>query len=520
MTGVDTIGVVGLGAMGAGILEVFAKQGLHAVAVEIDQAALERGQAILKASLARAVERGRMEATAADEVFDSINWTVNFDELATVDLVIEAVPERMDIKKDLFGRLDALCKPETIFATNTSSLSVTQIAAATSRPERVIGMHFFNPAPVMKLVEVVTTVRTDSEVAETVRTLAQSCGKSPVVVGDRAGFIANTLLISYLNDAIRVFDSNSVTREGMDAAMSIGAMLPMGPLTLCDLIGLDVCLEVMDVLFAESRDPVHAPAPLLRSMVSAGLLGRKTGQGFYTYEKPGSGKVVADADTPPAQQPLTIPSEVVVVGEGIQIDEFVQVCGKVGVDVRRMSYNDFDPTLIPADLPVVVGVMPIQRATDISAQMGTRRGDVVGVHTLFPNPKGQMIEVAKTPFTRQGVIDGVLAIAAAAEVTAVICDDQSGLVIGRLLVPYFNDAARMLSSGYASAEDIDTAMTLGCGYPNGPITSLEGFTMATICDISLSISRSTQFPRHLPTQILIDAVTYGVGIRQMASGQP
>ena len=185
-----------------------------------------------------------------------------------------------------------------------------------------------------------------------------------------------------------------------------------------------------------------------------------------------------------------------------------------------MSYNDFDPTLIPADLPVVVGVMPIQRATDISAQMGTRRGDVVGVHTLFPNPKGQMIEVAKTPFTRQGVIDGVLAIAAAAEVTAVICDDQPGQIIGRLLVPYFNDAARMLSSGYASADDIDTAMTLGCGYPNGPITSLEGFTMATICDISLSISRSTQFPRHLPTQILIDAVTYGVGIRQMASGQP
>jgi len=142
------------------------------------------------------------------------------------------------------------------------------------------------------------------------------------------------------------------------------------------------------------------------------------------------------------------------------------------------------------------------------------------VHTLFPNAKGQMIEVAKTPFTRQDILDGVLAIAEAAEATAVICDDQPGQVIGRLLVPYFNDAARMLGSGYASAEDIDTAMTLGCGYPKGPITSLEAFTMPTICDILLSISRSTQLPRHLPAQILIDGVTYGVGIRQMASGQP
>ncbi|MSZ49736.1 MAG: hypothetical protein F2601_03555 [Actinobacteria bacterium] len=276
----------------------------------------------------------------------------------------------------------------------------------------------------------------------------------------------------------------------------------------------------MDVLFAESRDPVHAPAPLLRSMVSAGLLGRKTGQGFYTYEKPGSGKVVADADSPATQQPLTLPSEVVVVGEGTQVDEFVQVCGKVGVSVRRMSYNEFDPTLIPADLPVMVGVMPVQRATDLSAQMGARRGDVVGIHTLFPNAKGQVIEVAMTPFTRQVVLDGVLAIAEAAEVTAVICDDQPGQIIGRLLVPYFNDAARMLASGYASADDIDTAMTLGCGYPKGPITWLEAFKMTNICDILLSISRSTQFPRHLPAQILIDATTYGVGIRQMASGQP
>ena len=520
MGSISTVGVVGLGTMGAGIVEVFARQGLEVTAVEIDATALARGRGIIEKSTDRAVERGRLEAGARDALMARITWTTDFDSLAQVDLVIEAVPERMDIKRDLFGRLDALCKPSTVLATNTSSLSVTQIAATTNRPDRVVGMHFFNPAPVMKLVEVISTVLTDADVVSAVSALAVEGGKTPIVVGDRAGFVTNTLLIGYLNDAVRVFDESSVTREGIDAAMSLGANLPMGPLALCDLIGLDVCLEVVDVLFSESRDPVHAPAPLLRSMVAAGLLGRKSGRGFYTYDRPGSGKVVDDAQTP---SPLALEgaaSSAVVVGNGGHADELAKASKAAGLTVEHVSYEAFDSSDVPNGAVVLVDVSPVQRARDIAIAMEGRRADVVGVHFLHRGPKGLAVEVARSPFTSPQAIATAALVVNKADAVMVMCDDAPGLVVGRLLTPYLNEAVRMVASGYATPDDIDAAMTLGCGYTRGPIEFLNVMNLATMCDVLEAIHCATSLARHAPVPLLSDAAAYEVKIRDMVAARP
>jgi 3-hydroxybutyryl-CoA dehydrogenase len=213
-----------------------------------------------------------------------VRYSVERADLAGCDLVVEAVPERLEIKTSLFGELDGICPAHTIFATNTSSLPVTAIAAATGRRSRVVGMHFFNPAPVMRLVEVVRTVLTDDDAIDAVVELASRCAKTPVLVGDRAGFIANALLFGYLNDAALMAERQHATVTAIDAAMTSGAGLPMGPLALMDMIGLDVCLEVLEVMYDETRDRRYAPAPLLKRLVLAGLLGRKSGRGYYRYD--------------------------------------------------------------------------------------------------------------------------------------------------------------------------------------------------------------------------------------------
>ncbi|MGW5879395.1 3-hydroxybutyryl-CoA dehydrogenase [Nocardiopsis terrae] len=278
----DKVGVVGLGTMGAGIAEVFARAGFNVVGVEIDRAALDRGRGHVDKSLSRAVSKGKLTEEERAAIDARLAFSTSREELADADFVVEAVPERMDIKRDVFGDLDRICAPGTILATNTSSLSVTEIAALTDRPEKVVGLHFFNPAPVMKLAEVITTVSTSAETTDIVTEVAKRIGKTPVAVGDRGGFVANALLVPYINDAIRLYERRIATREEIDESVKKAAGLPMGPLALADMVGLDVCLAVMDVLWDEFRDPRYVASPLLRRMVAAGHLGRKAGQGFYT----------------------------------------------------------------------------------------------------------------------------------------------------------------------------------------------------------------------------------------------
>ena len=292
------VGVVGLGTMGAGIVEVFARNGLEVVGVEIDDEALARGRGHLEASTSRAVKRGKLTEDEKVAIFDRITFSTSLDDLAEAELVVEAIPEHLDLKQATLATLDKIVGPGAILATNTSSLSVTEISVATTRPAQVVGMHFFNPAPVQKLVEVIRTVVTDQSVIDDVKALAGQLGKTPVVVGDKAGFIANALLFGYLNHAVSLYESRYASREDIDAAMKLGCGLPMGPLALLDLIGLDTAYEILDTMYRQSRDRLHAPAPLLKQMVTAGLRGRKSGRGFYTYEAADSPVVVADQLTP------------------------------------------------------------------------------------------------------------------------------------------------------------------------------------------------------------------------------
>ncbi|ADD41305.1 3-hydroxyacyl-CoA dehydrogenase [Stackebrandtia nassauensis] len=302
----ETVGVIGLGTMGAGIAEVFAKAGLHVIGVDIDDAAVERGRGHLAKSLDRQVAKGRLDADTRTAIDTRLTLTTDFEGLATTRLVVEAVPELLDIKRATFTRLDQHCGADTILATNTSSLSIAEIAGFTSRPAKVIGMHFFNPAPIMKLVEVVRGADTDPEVVAYVEELSRRLGKTPVTVADRPGFVVNRLLVGYLNQAAKLLDSQSAGRDEVDAAIK-AAGLPMGPFMLMDVVGLDTLVEILDVIHADSGSPRHEAAGSLRSLVADGKLGRKSGAGFYDHSQSVAEAEVAADRVAELQRELILP---------------------------------------------------------------------------------------------------------------------------------------------------------------------------------------------------------------------
>jgi 3-hydroxybutyryl-CoA dehydrogenase len=333
---ISTIGVIGLGTMGAGIAEVFARNGYAVVGVEQNDEALARGRQYLEHSTGRAVKREKMSADEQAELLGRITFSTALKDLTDADFVVEAVVESIDTKKAIFRELDAIVSPDAILATNTSSLSVTEISTANSSPGRVIGVHFFNPAPVQNLVEIVRTVVTEQSVLDEVKALVEALGKNPVVCGDKAGFIANTLLFGYLNHAVSMYEGRYATREDIDAAMRFGCGYPMGPLALLDLIGLDTAYEILETMYRQGRDRLHAPAPILKQMVTAGMLGRKTGRGFYSYEGADSPTVVVDDRTPSADEQPQLKhdiQQVGVVGTGTMATGIVEVFAKSGYDV-------------------------------------------------------------------------------------------------------------------------------------------------------------------------------------------
>ncbi len=335
-----SIGVIGLGTMGAGIAEVFARNGFAVVGVEVSEETLQRGRQHVEHSTARAVKRGKLSEGEAAELVGRIAFTTDVSDVKDCGMVVEAVVEQLSVKQDIFRALDQIVREDAILATNTSSLSVTEISTATSHPGRVIGVHFFNPAPVQNLVEIVRTVVTDPEVLEHAAELARSLGKTPVVCGDKAGFIANALLFGYLNHAASMFEARYATREDLDAAMRFGCGYPMGPLALLDLIGLDTAYEILDTMYKQGRNRLHAPAPVLKQMVTAGLLGRKSGRGFYTYEGPDSPVVVDDSLTPGADDVARLRHDVEtvgVVGTGTMATGIVEVFAKAGLPVTYVG---------------------------------------------------------------------------------------------------------------------------------------------------------------------------------------
>jgi 3-hydroxybutyryl-CoA dehydrogenase len=579
------VGVVGLGTMGAGIVEVFAKSGLEVVGVDRDEASVERGRGHLAASTGRAVKRGKLTEAEQEAIYARIRFTTSIEELKDAELVVEAVPEKLDLKRDIFSQLEKITPPDTILATNTSSLSVTEISVATGRPSRVVGMHFFNPAPVQKLIEVIGTVVTDPIVLSEVKDFAQQLGKTAVVVGDKAGFIANALLFGYLNHAASMFETRYATREDIDAAMKLGCGLPMGPLALLDLIGLDTAYEILDTMYKQSRDRLHAPSPIFKQMVTAGLNGRKTGRGFYTYESADSQAVVPDVHTP-APRDTSVPvrdvQRVGIVGSGTMATGMIEVFAKAGYDtlfvargeekvarvlaaversldkgVLRGKLSEDDRTSTMAritgsprlddlgdrDLVVeaVIEELSVKQALFatldeilpagavlatttsslpvIEIATATRRpADVVGLHFFNPAQVMQLVEVVSTVNTAADVEATALAVCDRLGKHAVTCADRAGFIVNALLFPYLNDAVRMLEGHYATADDIDTAMKVGCGYPMGPFELLDVVGLDVSLAIQTTLYREFREPGFAPAPLLEHLVTAGYNGRKAGRG--
>jgi 3-hydroxybutyryl-CoA dehydrogenase len=581
---INTVGVVGLGTMGAGIVEVFARNGLSVVAVEIDAQALEKGRANLAGSTDRAVAKGKLSPQERDALVGRVDFQVGLSSLHSVDFVIEAVPEHLDLKQQIFAELDRVCPPHTILATNTSSLSVTEISVATHRPNQVIGVHFFNPAPVMKLVEIIKTVVTTPEVVADVEALCARLGKVDVTINDRAGFIANALLFGYLNHAVTMFEGRYATREDIDAAMKLGCGLPMGPLALMDLIGLDTAYEILDTMYRRGgRDRRHAPNPLLKQMVTAGLLGRKSGRGFYTYEKPGSPVVVDSAAATEGEASLERPITTVgVVGSGTMATGIIEVFAKAGYEVLsvtrgaeksarvcevvktslnkgvvrgKLSEADRDHTvgritwstnldhLADVDLVIeaVVEELSVKKALFasldeickpgvvlatttsslpvIECAMATQRpADVIGLHFFNPAQIMPLVEIVSTIRTSATTLATAKSVIAKLGKNGVGCADRAGFIVNALLFPYLNDAVKMLEASYATADDIDAAMKLGCGYPMGPFELLDVVGL----DVSLAIQRELYLelrePGFSPAPLLEHLVTAGYLGRKTGRG--
>ncbi len=287
------VAVLGCGLMGSGIAEVCAKAGFDTRVREVNDELAAKGRASIEKSLNRAVDKGKLEATARDEILGRVTMTTRLADLSECDLIIEAVTENLELKNDMFRELDGVCGEHTIFASNTSSLTIAAMAAATNRPHRFVGLHFFNPVPVMKLVEVVRSIATEPAAFRTAYEFAAALGKQPIEAKDTSGFVVNRLLVPYMLDAIRCLEQGLASTEDIDKAMTLGTGYPMGPFVLCDFVGIDTLYYIAEIMFEEFREPRFAPPPLLRRMVTLGYYGRKTKRGFYDYR---------DGDTPVAMK--------------------------------------------------------------------------------------------------------------------------------------------------------------------------------------------------------------------------
>ncbi|HET9897710.1 MAG TPA: 3-hydroxybutyryl-CoA dehydrogenase [Streptosporangiaceae bacterium] len=517
---IRAVGIVGLGTMGAGIAEVFARGGIGVTAVEADPQALARGLDTLNGSLARAVSKGRLTDDERAQIAARVRAASKLADLADCDLVIEVVPEQLAIKRQVLAELDQACRPDAIIATNTSSLSVTTIAAGSAYPGRVLGMHFFNPAPVMRLVEVVTTVLTEPGAGEAVSALARQLGKTPVQVSDRAGFVANALLLPYLNHAVRLLETGHASREDIDAAMTSAAGLPMGPLALLDLIGLDTSCAILEVLQREFGGTRYLPAPALRRLTDAGRLGRKTGAGFYDYSacrsassSSSSGSEKADHPRAPGTVTLIDPGGSVgadaaePVGPGSELAaELASLLGAAGINVTRSPVHKTDLA--------IVAIGP--EGGVLGPAMAAGRGaDAVGFHLATP----RLAELVPSPLTSDEALRAAQALAGKLGLHTVRSADRPGLLVGGLLYPHLRDAVAMVADGYATPADVDAAMMLGCGYPRGPIRMLADAGLARVADVLAAMHAAYGESQFAPPPLLVTCARAGLALTSAVTGR-
>ncbi|MFU8840413.1 MAG: 3-hydroxyacyl-CoA dehydrogenase family protein [Nitriliruptoraceae bacterium] len=578
------VGVVGCGTMGAGIAELIATHGIPVTVLEVDDGAVAAGQRRITASLERQVRRERLTPEQRDDLLERIQVGTDPAALGACDLVVEAVPEVLALKQDVFRLIDAHARADAIIATNTSSLPVMDIAVVASRPNRVLGFHFFNPAPVMRLIELVRTVVTDEAVVEVARRFAEEIGKVPVVVGDRRGFIANQLLFPYLNQAVWMVEGGYATKEDVDTAMRLGTGLPMGPIALTDLVGLDTFVGIMNAIHAQFDDPRNAPRPILSQLASAGFTGRKAGRGFYRYEEAGTSRVVAeDQQRSPADPELVAGwGRVGVIGTGTMATGIAEVCARAGfavalrgrsaekaatardkvarslgrqvergrldaaerdeilarispVDdlgalagcdvvieavaedlaVKQELFRALDEVLAPdAVLATTTSSLPV-----IDCAMATARPErVLGLHFFNPAAVMRLVEVVTTVRTDAEVVELARGFVARVGKTEVLCGDRAGFIVNTLLFPYLNDAVRMLDSHYATAEEIDTAMKLGCGYPMGPFELMDVVGLDVTLAILERLHEEYRQPAMVPAPLLRHLVETGFLGRKAGRG--
>ncbi len=578
---INKLGVVGCGTMGSGICEIAARAGLDVVYVEINDEAVKAGQERIERSVERAVDKGKVEKPDADATLGRITGTTEITSLADRDIVIEAIPEHLDLKKTLFEELDGIVSEEAILATNTSSLPVIEMAVATKKPNRVIGFHFFNPAQIMRLVELVRTVATSDDVVDTGRALAEKLGKTPVVARDRAGFIANLLLFPYLNSAARMYDQGYASREDIDAAMQFGCGHPMGPLALLDLIGLDSAYEICEALWRQFRDDQDAPTPLLKQFVVADYLGRKAGRGFYRYESPESPKIVEALGAEEDAGPSNV-STIGIVGTGLMASGIAEVAAKAGNEVllrgrseasikrskgavekslgkavskgkleqaaadeilaritTSLEFSDLAECdlvveAVAEDLPlkqeifkeldqslkpeaIIASTTSSLSVVDLAA--ATDRPDrVLGLHFFNPAPIMKLVEVVRTVATSTEIEQRSIAWIREIGKHPVRCRDRAGFIVNFLLFPYLNDAIRMHEEGYSTPEDIDTAMKLGCNHPMGPFALMDIVGLDVTLAILNSLHEEFREPRYAPAPLLEHMVTAGYLGRKTGRG--
>ncbi len=584
VSAIHQVGVVGCGTMGAGIAEIVARHGIPVRFVERDDAEVEAGNRRIAAALERQVRRERISVDDRDTILGRIEGSTDFADLGDCDLVVEAVPEILEAKQDAFVKIDAHVRPDALIATNTSSLPVIDIAVSTTRPNRVLGFHFFNPAPIMKLIELVRTVVTDDAVVEVARSFAESIGKTPVVVGDRRGFIANQLLFPYLNQAVWMVEGGYATKEDVDAAMRFGAGLPMGPIALTDLVGIDTFVGIMDAIHSQFQDTRFAPRPILGQLAAADFNGRKSGRGFYTYEEPGSSRTLPDGDSRKPADPQVISgwNTVGVVGTGTIASGIVELCARAGfevvvhgrarekseavaatvsrslqreVDKERLSEEELvaavgriRPTIDLADLADVDLVVEavtedLDVKRDLFAQisrivkpdavlstttsslsviecaMATEHPEqVVGLHFFNPAPIMKLVEIVTTVRSDEHVVEQARAFVDRIDKVGVLCGDRTGFIVNTLLFPYLNDAVKMLESHYATAEEIDTAMKLGCGYPMGPFELMDVVGLDITLTIMERLLAEYRQPSHDPAPLLRHLVNAGFLGRKSGRG--
>jgi 3-hydroxybutyryl-CoA dehydrogenase len=579
------IGVVGLGTMGSGIVEVIARSGYSVIGVDLGEKGTSYADLRIANSIGRGVAGSKITESQGQAILSRIELTTDLAKLASCQLVIEAITEDLQAKSELFAGLDSILGPDAIMATNTSALSVTEISVVTSRPSRVIGLHFFNPAMVQKFVEIVGTVTTDQEVIDACMEFARALGKEPVLVTDRAGFIANSLLFGYLNQAVAMYEQKYASREDIDDAMRFGCGLPMGPLALLDLIGLDTSLQILDTMYRESRDRLHAPSALLKQLVAAGRTGRKSGQGFYSYAEPNVPTVITDSLTPVTRESSVDSgiTRVAVIGSGTMATGIVSVLAAGGVLVTALTRSDQRSSQLRESLEkswsklvekgrisseqkneYLARVQTCESAQDLVGQVdlvieaiaeelrpkceifsqldGLLSEDVIfatttsslsvieiasstarmerfiGIHFFNPAPVMPLVEIVSTVATHSEVVTRCTNLMRQLGKRPVQCSDRAGFIVNALLFPYLNNAIAMASANYASIENIDTAMKLGCGYPMGPFELLDVVGLDVSLAIMNTLYREFREPGFAPQAQLEHLVTAGFVGRKVGRG--